>query len=47
MAGNPADFFIRDLTNGSLLPFEIEAGTPPDSIRFSYYGGLGLGSSRP
>jgi hypothetical protein len=32
VAGNEANFFIRDLTGGSRLPFRIRPGAPTDSI---------------
>jgi hypothetical protein len=32
MAGNEANFFIRDVTNGSTLPFRIEPGSQSSSI---------------
>lgn len=32
MAGNEANFFIRDVTGGSLLPFRIRPGAPTSSI---------------
>lgn len=32
IAGNETNFFVRDVTNGSLLPFRIKPGSPADSI---------------
>ena len=32
IAGNEANFFIRDVTNGSRLPFRIRPGAPTNSI---------------
>ena len=32
IAGNETNFFIRDVTNGSKLPFRIKPGAPDDSI---------------
>ena len=32
VAGNEANFFIRDVTGGSRLPFRIRPGAPTDSI---------------
>src|SRR3954454_19118833 len=32
VAGNEANFFVRDLTNGSRLPFRIRPGAPTNSI---------------
>ncbi len=55
VAGNEANFFIRDATNGSKLPFRIFPGAPTDSLRVSNQGdlnvvgdlGLGIGSATP
>lgn len=32
MAGNEANFFIRDVTSGSRLPFRIRPGAPTSSV---------------
>jgi hypothetical protein len=32
LAGNEANFFIRDVTNGSKLPFRIRPNTPGDAL---------------
>ena len=32
IAGNETNFFIRDVTNGSRLPFKIRPGAPTDSL---------------
>ncbi|HEY4098041.1 MAG TPA: hypothetical protein VGM33_21140 [Baekduia sp.] len=32
IAGNEANFFVRDLTNGSKLPFRIRPGAPTSSV---------------
>jgi hypothetical protein len=46
LAGNETNFFIRDVTNGSKLPFRIKPGAPTNSI---YVGtdGVGLGTTSP
>jgi hypothetical protein len=38
IAGNEANFFIRDVTNGSKLPFKIIPGAPTDSLRVEANG---------
>ncbi len=47
MASNEANFFIRDVTNGSLLPFRIRPGAPTSSIDISATGRVGIGTSSP
>lgn len=48
IAGNEANFFIRDLTSGSnRLPFRIEPGAPTNSIYTKNTGDIGLGTSTP
>ncbi len=47
MAGNEANFFIRDVTNGSVLPFRIRSGAPTSSIDISPTGRVGIGTSSP
>ncbi len=46
-AGNEANFFIRDVTNGSLLPFRIRPGAPTSSIDIAATGNVGLGTGSP
>ncbi|MEL7061873.1 MAG: tail fiber domain-containing protein [Acidobacteriota bacterium] len=46
MAGNEANFFIRDATNGSALPFRIRPGSPGDSLTISD-GNVGVGLISP
>jgi hypothetical protein len=43
IAGNEANFFIRDVTGGSRLPFRIRPGAPTSSIDISATGNVGLG----
>lgn len=47
LAGNEANFFIRDVTNGSSLPFRIQPGAPSNSIFVNSSGLLGFGTSSP
>lgn len=47
VAGNEASFFIRDVTNGSTLPFRIKPGAPTDALTISNQGGIGIGTMSP
>ena len=47
IAGNETNFFVRDVTNGSLLPFRIRPRAPGDSIFVDTDGDVGLGTSSP
>jgi len=47
IAGNEANFFVRDVTNGSKLSFRIEPGAPESSIHIDNNGNIGLGDSSP
>lgn len=47
IAGNEANFFIRDLTNGSLLPFRIRPGAPTSSIDIANTGFVGINKAGP
>ncbi|HEX8846626.1 MAG TPA: tail fiber domain-containing protein [Pyrinomonadaceae bacterium] len=47
MAGNEANFFIRDVTGGSLLSFRIRPGAPTSSIDISSDGDVGVGTASP
>ena len=47
VAGNEANFFIRDVTNGSTLPFRIQPGAPSNSIYVAAGGDIGLGTASP
>ncbi|MBG8556332.1 tail fiber domain-containing protein [Hymenobacter guriensis] len=47
VAGNEANFFVRDLTNGNLLPLRIRPGAPTSSIDISASGNVGLGLASP
>lgn len=43
LAGNETNFFIRDVTNGSKLPFRIRPNAPTSSIDVAANGDIGLG----
>ncbi len=47
LAGNETNFFVRDATNGSLLPFRIRPSAPSNSIYVDTNGNVGLGTSSP
>jgi hypothetical protein len=47
IAGNEANFFVRDVTGGSRLPFRIIPGAPTDSLRISSDGDVGIGTGSP
>ncbi len=47
VAGNETNFFIRDVTNGSQLPFRIQPGAPTSSIFIDLDGNVGLGTTSP
>ena len=47
IAGNEANFFVRDVTGGSRLPFRIRPGAPTSSIDINASGQVGVGTSNP
>lgn len=47
VAGNEANFFIRDVTSGSRLPFRIRPGAPTSSIDVAASGNVGFGTGSP
>jgi hypothetical protein len=47
LAGNESNFFIRDVTNGSRLPFRIQPGAPSNSLTMKSSGNVGLGTWSP
>lgn len=47
VAGNEANFFVRDVTGGSTLPFRIQPGAPSNSIYIKTGGDVGIGTSMP
>lgn len=47
VASNEANFFVRDVTGGSRLPFRIRPGAPTSSIDISASGNVGIGTASP
>ncbi len=47
VAGNEANFFIRDATNGSALAFRIEPGADESSIHIDDGNRVGFGTNNP
>lgn len=47
IAGNETNFFVRDATNGSTLPFRIRPGAPSSSIYINTDGSVGVGTASP
>jgi len=47
IAGNEANFFVRDVTSGSRLPFRIRPGAPTSSIDIAASGNVGVGTASP
>jgi Chaperone of endosialidase len=47
VAGNEANFFVRDVTGGSRLPFRIRPGAPTSSIDIATSGNVGIGIASP
>jgi hypothetical protein len=47
VAGNEANFFVRDVTGGSRLPFRIRPGAPTSSIDINASGKVGIGTASP
>jgi endosialidase-like protein len=47
IAGNEANFFVRDVTSGSRLPFRIRPGAPTSSIDIAASGNVGIGTGSP
>jgi hypothetical protein len=47
IGGNEYNFFIRDATGGSDLPFRIRAGAPSNSLYLQTNGNTGLGTDEP
>jgi hypothetical protein len=47
VAGNETNFFIRDVTNGSQLPFRIRPDAPTSSIFIDVDGSIGFRTSSP
>jgi hypothetical protein len=47
VAGNEANFFVRDVTGGSLLSFRIRPGAPSSSLDIASTGRVGMGTGSP
>jgi Chaperone of endosialidase len=47
VAGNEANFFVRDVTGGGRLPFRIRPGAPTSSIDIAASGSVGIGTASP
>lgn len=47
LAGNEVNFFVRDVTNGSKLPFRILNDAPENSMFIATDGNVGFGDSSP
>jgi hypothetical protein len=47
IAGNEANFFVRDVTGGSQLSFRIRPGAPTSSIDINADGEVGIGTASP
>jgi len=47
VAGNETNFFVRDATNGSLLPLRIQPMAPTNSIFIASGGNVGIGTASP
>lgn len=47
IAGNETNFFVRDVTNGSLLPFKIRPGASSNSLVIGPTGNVGIGILSP
>jgi len=47
LAGNETTFFIRDVTNGSRLPFRIRPSAPSNSVYIDTNGDIGFGTTVP
>jgi hypothetical protein len=47
VAGNETNFFVRDATNGSTLPFRIQPGASSSSIFIDDTSAIGMGTTSP
>ncbi|MDD2921220.1 MAG: tail fiber domain-containing protein [Anaerolineales bacterium] len=47
IVGNESNFFIRDTTNGSKLPFRIQPSAPTNSLTIKSDGKVGVGTWSP
>jgi hypothetical protein len=47
IGANEANFFVRDLTGGSRLPFRVRPGAPTSSVDIAASGNVGFGTASP
>lgn len=47
VAGNETNFFVRDATNGSTLPFKIRPGAPNNALYVNTDGNIGIRTTSP
>ncbi len=47
MVGNESNFFVRDVTNSSKIPFRIQPGAPSSSLCIKSDGKIGVGTWSP
>jgi hypothetical protein len=47
IGANEANFFVRDVTAGSRLPFRVRPGAPTSSIDIAASGNVGIGTASP
>ena len=47
VAGNEANFFVRDVTSGSKLPFRIQPGADTNTVYLSNTSRVGIGTNSP
>jgi len=47
VAGNEANFFVRDVTSGSRLPLRIRPGAPTSSLDIAASGNIGINTAAP
>ncbi len=47
LVGNEQSFFLRDVTAGATLPFEVRAGAPTASLTIDSQGQVGVGTATP
>ncbi|MDX6406199.1 MAG: hypothetical protein QOH70_3654 [Blastocatellia bacterium] len=47
IGANEANFFVRDVTGGSRLPFRVRPGAPTSSVDIAASGNVGIGTASP
>ena len=47
IAGNETNFFVRDVTNGSQLPFRIQSGADNNALYVANDNDIGMGTASP